>query len=143
LSQQSKTLWPTAATVLLAGAWWLSFDTSAVAWWWDDKTNTCSSSGVVRILTQLVNKNMKHVGKDDGLNNSTFELIEGDHATIDAIRTVQAGNPISGYTCAAFAHGVNADGSLFDKGREHVSFEYTVQPLDNNPQQFVVELRRW
>ncbi len=86
---------------------------------------------------------MTHVGKDDGLKNSTIGNIEGDHATIDAVRTVQVGNPISGYTCMAFARGVKADGSLFNKSREHVSFEYTVQPVYNNPNQFVVELSRW
>lgn len=143
MAQQPKRSGLVAAAVLLAGAWWFWFNTGAFAWWWDDKTITCSAPGVVRILTELVNKNMTHVGKDDGLKYSTFEAIKGDHATIDAIRTVQVGNPISGYTCTAFAHGVNADGSLFDKGREHVSFEYTVQPVDNNPQQFVVELKRW
>ena len=143
MAQQPKKSGLVAATVLLAGAWWFWFNTGALAWWWDDKTITCSAPGVVRILTDLINKNMTHPGKDDGLKNSTFEVIEGDHATIDAIRTVQVGNPVSGYTCTAFAHGVNADGALFDKSREHVSFEYTVQPVDNDPQRFVVELKRW
>jgi len=127
--------------VLLVGAWW--FYTGAISSWWVEKVNTCSAPSVVRTVTELVNKNMTHVGKDDGLKNSTFEALKGDHATIDAIRTVQVGNSISGYTCTAFAHGLNADGSLFDKSHELVSFEYTVQSIDNNPQGFVVELKRW
>ncbi len=143
MMEQPKRLGFVAATIFLAFGCWLWFNVSITAWLWNEKPNTCSAEGVVRVLTELVNKNMSHVGKNDGLRNSTFEVIEGDHATIDAIRTAQVGTPISGYTCTAFAHGVKADGSLFDKNREHVSFEYTVQSIDNQPQGFVVELKRF